>query len=370
MVAATRQQEILSQPNDRSGRNSRGANLSPKELIKTLGPSPDLNLLSGLARQSVVHAKQLDRDLIVNLAHLAAVLESSNIERIKPLDGKIGITAFFEASTRTRLSFESAIQRLDGKVLSVPDGQVTGIAKGESLADIGEMFNSYGDVVVMRHPDGESIDEIEQNLNLPLINAGNGSSQHPSQALLDWYALLKWRPELCTSECPANKRIHLGIVGTPGSMRSVKSFLRMSLTFVGAIEKITIISEMADPVGYDLAEPLENCPIPVSITNDIGEALPELDVVYMNSIAFLGDSYRQLDNRYKLTSDSNFKKDAVILHPLARRDELDESLDDTPRNIYFAQAAGAVFSRQALLICVLDRLNRLEPILSLKAKES
>jgi aspartate carbamoyltransferase catalytic subunit len=75
----------------------------------------------------------------------------------KPLDGKIAITAFFEASTRTRLSFESAVLRLDGKVLSVPDGQVTGIAKGESLADIGEMFNTYGDVVIMRHPDTDSV---------------------------------------------------------------------------------------------------------------------------------------------------------------------------------------------------------------------
>ncbi len=83
---------------------------------------------------------------------------------------------------------------LDGKVLSVPDGQVTGIAKGESLADIGEMFNTYGDVVIMRHPDTNSVDEIRKNLQRPLINAGNGSGHHPTQALIDWYALLKWRP--------------------------------------------------------------------------------------------------------------------------------------------------------------------------------
>ena len=89
---------------------------------------------------------------------------------------------------------------LDGKVLSVPDGQVTGIAKGESLADIGEMFNTYGDVVIMRHPDTDCLDEIRSNLQRPLINAGNGSGHHPTQALIDWYALLKWRPELCSRD--------------------------------------------------------------------------------------------------------------------------------------------------------------------------
>src|SRR5690606_19551650 len=105
----------------------------------------------------------------------------------------IAITGFFEASTRTRLSFESAVLRLDGKVLSVPDGKVTGQAKGESIADIGEMFNAYGDIVIMRHTKTEAVDEILERLRVPLINAGNGTGEHPTQALTDWYALLKWR---------------------------------------------------------------------------------------------------------------------------------------------------------------------------------
>jgi aspartate carbamoyltransferase catalytic subunit len=297
--------------------------------------------------------------MVVDLCRTAALLEATNVEPLKPLDGKIAITAFFEASTRTRLSFESAVLRLDGKVLSVPDGRVTGMAKGESLADIGEMFNTYGDVVIMRHPDTDSVDEIRRNLDLPLINAGNGSGQHPTQALLDWYALLKWRPVLASADCPKNQCIHLGIVGTPGSMRAVKSFLRVSLLFVGAIEKITIVSEMADPVGLDLESAIEDCPVPVEITNDVQEVLSDLDVIYINSIAFLGDSYRELDSRFKLRTDSNLKPDAVIMHPLARRDELDTSLDGTAHNMYFAQAAGAVFLRQALLIAVLGRLDKL-----------
>ncbi len=236
----------------------------------------------------------------------------------KPLDGKIAITAFFEASTRTRLSFESAVLRLDGKVLSVPDGQVTGIAKGESLADIGEMFNTYGDVVIMRHPDTNSVEEMQRNLQRPLINAGNGSGHHPTQALIDWYALLKWRPELCQPAVPGRETHSSGNHGTPGSMRAVKSFLRLSLMFTGAVSRITVISEMADPVGLDLTEPIEESPIPIEVTNDVREVLESLDVVYVNSIAFLGDSYRNLDSRYKLDRTSSLKPSAVIMHPLAR----------------------------------------------------
>jgi len=349
--------------NPRAISNSKGRKLPPATLLDALGQHADLEVLKALEGSSVVHAKQLDRRTIVALAQLSAILECSNIEEHKPLDGKIAITAFFEASTRTRLSFESAIQRLDGKVLSVPDGQVTGIAKGESMADIGEMFNSYGDLVVMRHPETESVDEIQQNLALPLVNAGNGSGQHPTQALIDWYTLLKWRPSLLREDCPAKERIHLGIVGTPGSMRAVKSFLRLSLEFTGAIERITIVSEMADPVGYDLAQPIDESPIPISITNDLQDVIPELDVIYMNSIALLGDSYRQLDARFKLTPDSDLKDGAVLMHPLARRDELDPALDDTAHNLYFAQAAGAVFSRQALLVTLLGRLGRIIDLL-------
>ncbi len=343
--------------------NSKGRRLDPHSLLCLDGRQPndglDREALQNLAGQSILHPRQFDRRCVVAIAQLAARLELRNVELDKPLDGKIAITAFFEPSTRTRLSFESAVMRLDGKVLSVPDGQVTGIAKGESLADIGEMFNTYGDVVILRHPDTDSLEQIQKNLERPLINAGNGSGHHPTQALIDWYTLLKWRPELSSEACPPQRKIHLGIIGTPGSMRAVKSFLGLALLFSNSISKITVVSEMADPVGLDLTGPIEDSPIPIEITNDVQQVISELDVIYVNSIAFLGDSYRNLDGRYKLEKASSMKADAVVLHPLARNDELSEDLDRTQHNLYFAQAAGAVFVRQALLISVLDRLDQL-----------
>ena len=339
--------------------NSRGLKLDPTALIEHLPHDLDLDQLRSLRDRSVIEHTDLPRRDVVELCRLAAHMEASDVASYHPLDGKLVITAFFEPSTRTRLSFESAVARLDGRLLSVPDGKVTGVAKGESLQDIGEMFNSYGDLLVMRHTRTEAVDEVRGGLDLPLVNAGNGSGEHPTQALVDWYALLKWRPELADAEPSADHKIHLGVVGTPGNMRAVKSFVYMTLAFAPAIRKITVVSEMADPFGADLQRAVDQTEIPVEVTNDIRGGLPEFDVIYMNSIALLGDSYKQLGSRYRITTESPLQQGAVVMHPLARRDELDVSLDASPHNLYFAQAAGAVYVRQALLVSLLGRVHRL-----------
>lgn len=346
--------EVLDPPDD-------SASLRP-EALSLLDSGPiNLSVLFELRNQSILEAGQFTHEQVVELCKLAAVLEAIEIAPYHPLDGKIAITAFFEASTRTRTSFESAMLRLDGKIISIPDGKMTGQAKGESLEDIGEMFNAYADLVIMRHTETSAPEQLMRSLRIPLINAGNGTGEHPTQALTDWYALLKWKNDLVNVAPQGEKasRLHLGILGTPGSMRAVKSFLLMSLLFQSHIERVTVISEMADPFGADVTELLSDADIDYEVTNDIQDALPKLDIIYMNSIAFLGDSYKTLDSRYKLNAESELKSDAVILHPLARRDELDTSLDKTVHNLYFSQAHGAVFIRQALLIAVCDRLDML-----------
>lgn len=348
--------------------NPRGQFLEPPEGSSATRPeagglfknSPlDLSCLGEFEGQSILSARQFTFGQVTEIAKLAAVLEKIEITPYHVLDGKIAVTAFFEASTRTRTSFESAMLRLDGKIISIPDGGVTGQAKGESLQDIGEMFNAYCDLVVMRHTDTDCLERIMENLRIPLINAGNGSGEHPTQALADWFALLKWKPELADPKHSDAPKLHLGILGTPGSMRAVKSFLLMALLFKEHIAKVTVISEMADPFGADVTEDLIGAGIEYQVSNDVREHLPTLDVIYMNSIAFLGDSYKSLDSRYKLDSNSPLKKDAVVLHPLARLDELDTSLDKTSHNLYFSQAHGAVYVRQALLMAVLGRLGKL-----------
>lgn len=348
--------------------------IEPPEGSEAIRPEPgnlfesnpiDLNVLGELRGQNILNAGQFTFEQVTELCKFAAVLEKMEIWPYHPLDGKIVVTAFFEASTRTRTSFESAILRLDGKVISIADGSTTGQAKGESLADIGEMFNAYADCVVMRHTKTEAPEEILQNLRIPLINAGNGSGEHPTQALADWFALLKWKPALASPPVVGSVKMNLGILGTPGSMRAVKSFLLMALLFQDHIGKVTVISEMADPLGEEVIQDLTSANIDYEVSNDVREHLPELDIIYMNSIAFLGDSYKNMDSRFKLNSESPIKKSAVILHPLARLDELDTSLDKTPHNLYFSQAHGAVFIRQALLMAVLDRLKAVPNLIDL-----
>ncbi len=348
--------------------------LEPPEGSEAMHPEPadlfesnpvDLSVLRELEGQNILNAGQFSFAQVTELCKLAAILEKIEIWPYHPLDGKIAVTAFFEASTRTRTSFESAILRLDGKVISIADGRMTGQAKGESLQDIGEMFNAYADLIIMRHTETDAPDQILESLRIPLINAGNGSGEHPTQALADWFALLKWKPYLAEPHQGDDPKLKLGILGTPGSMRAVKSFLLMSLLFRDHIRKVTVISEMADPLGADVTEHLEAASIEYEVSNDVREHVPTLDVIYMNSIALLGDSYKTLDSRFKLNSESPLKSDAVVLHPLARLDELDTSLDTTSHNLYFSQAHGAVFIRQALLMSVLGRLKALPNLIDL-----
>jgi aspartate carbamoyltransferase catalytic subunit len=300
----------------------------------------------------VISARQFDRSQIVQLARLAARYETQPQVINRPLTGKILISAFYEPSTRTRLSFESAWHRLGGDVMSITDPLSTGLAKGESLQDIGEMLNHYGDVVVLRDSDEQSVYEMLESLRIPIVNAGNGADEHPTQALADLYALLKWRPGLAF-EGSEKTAARIGIVGVPGRMRTVRSLLILFSRFSDNLGEISIVTDEAEPFEPEQREELEKAGLRFSIHDDLSEVLPTLDVVYINAIAWKKDDYESLGSHFRLDASSPFKPGAIVLHPLARGEELDRSLDATPRNWYFAQARGAVFIRMALLSAVL-----------------
>ena len=337
--------------------NSKGLRLDPQRLLESVGPRIDFDLLEGLGGRSVVSARDFDRTALSELFKFSALLELTEVASHHPLDGKVVVTAFFEASTRTRLSFESAVLRLDGKIVSVAEARTTGVAKKESLADIGEMFNTYGDLVVMRHPETKALEEIRTNLRLPLVNAGNGRGEHPTQAMIDWYTLVKWRPELAHDACPEERRIRLGVVGTPRLMRAVRSFLLMATCFPSAVSELVIVSDSAEPLDPELEDALAKAGLRPQVHHRLLDVLPQLDVVYRNSITTLAAGYAELDQADPLDASSPLRPDAVILHPFARRGELSPELDETPHNLYFAQAASGVFLRQALLIGLLNRVS-------------
>jgi len=328
----------------------------PIGLIDSITENPDP--LVDLASRHIVSARQFDCAKLMQLCRLAAVYETTPALVQAPLRGKILISAFYEPSTRTRLSFESAWHRLGGDIMSITDPASTGIAKGESLQDVAEMFNNYGDMVVIRDSNEHAIYDMLEASRIPIINAGNGTDEHPTQALADMYAIFKWRPELMTDKVPAARRVRVGIVGVPARMRTVRSLLLLMALFPQAFEEVVIISDNDDLFSEGQRKELEGAGLKIRESTSLDSALPDLDVVYINSIAWVGDTYEELGANLQLSTGSPLKPGSIILHPLARGAELSTDLDDTEHNWYFAQARGAVFIRMALLTSITQRIHQ------------
>ena len=323
----------------------------PLELMGATHEEPAI--LADLAYRSIITARQFDREQVVQLCRLAAKYETAQQTSQFPLTGKILISAFYEPSTRTRLSFESVWHRLGGDIISITDPSTTGIAKGESYQDVAEMMNHYGDIVVLRDSNEEAIFEMVESLRIPIVNAGNGTDEHPTQALADMYALFKWRPELITGDVAEKKKITVCIIGVPGRMRTVRSLLYFLALFSDGIKEVIIVCNMKDPFSAGQKEELEKAGLKLNVNPDLDSVLPNSDVVYINAIAWVGDSYEAHGTEYTLDASSPLKKDSIILHPLARGDELSVDLDNTEHNWYFAQARGAVYVRMALLSTIM-----------------
>jgi aspartate carbamoyltransferase catalytic subunit len=229
MVTAT---ERLSNPLDKRPLDLRGFD-RPRRLLKIV--DEDLKPLLELVKRPIITARQFNRAQLLQLSRLAAKFETQQQSISRPLTGRILISAFYEPSTRTRLSFESAWHRLGGDIMSITDATSTGIAKGESYADIAQMLNSYGDLIVLRDANEQSVYEMFEVLQIPIINGGNGCDEHPTQALADLYALLKWNPSAFVE--PRGKApLKLGIVGIPSRMRTVRSLLLLLSRFAEALD--------------------------------------------------------------------------------------------------------------------------------------
>ena len=321
-------------------------------------PAPLLDL----ANRPVISARQFDRATTMQICRLAAQYEVSPARMQLPLAGKILISAFYEPSTRTRLSFESAWHRLGGDVMSITDPASTGIAKGESLADVAEMFNNYGDLVVLRDSSERAIYQMLESLRIPIINAGNGTDEHPTQALADIYTIFKWRPELAATEVAPSARARMGIIGVPSRMRTVHSLLLFLARFSPGFEEVVILAEGDDVFLEGQRDELEAAGLKLRVTDDLTAELPGLDIVYINSIAWVGDTYMKLGEKLQLSAASPLKEGSIILHPLARGEELATDLDATPHNWYFAQARGAVFTRMALMTSLTQRIHQIMDI--------
>ena len=265
-------------------------------------------------------------------------------------NGKILATLFYEPSTRTRLSFESAMMRLGGKVLGFSSGDSSSAKKGESVADTIRMISSYADIAAMRHFKEGAPYVAARYSKIPVINAGDGGHQHPTQTLADMLTIRRKRGQI--------SGVTIGLCGDLKFGRTVHSLIK-SLVRYEDVNFVLISPEELRVPSYILKEVVIPSGYPWQEVRTMEEVLPQLDILYMTRVQrerfFNEEDYVRLKDSYILTQEKlNLgKPDLAVLHPLPRVNEIASEVDEDPRALYFEQARGGVFVRMALILTLL-----------------
>ncbi|TNF67994.1 MAG: aspartate carbamoyltransferase [Gammaproteobacteria bacterium] len=287
-------------------------------------------------------------EFIIQVAHQLKYSPEPNL-----LSGKVIASLFFEASTRTRLSFESAVYRLGGQVIGFSDSGNTSLKqKGESLEDTIIMINGYADAIVIRHPEIGSAKIAATIADIPVINAGDGANEHPTQTLLDLFTINEHHGGL--------DGLHIGLVGDLKYGRTIHSLIK-ALSLFDHIQ-ISLIAEDGFKLPQDLVEFIDQSSMKVDYLDSIEQALPKLDVLYMTRLQRerLGDSTLKVQLKHCITDkliQAYAKESLAILHPLPRLEEIDISVDKLKQARYFQQANNGLFVREALLkLLLIDKI--------------
>ena len=265
-------------------------------------------------------------------------------------DGKILATLFFEPSTRTRLSFEAAMLNLGGHVLGFPSENVSSATKGESVADTIRVVSCYADIVAMRHPKEGAPLRASRYSRIPVINAGDGGHQHPTQTLTDLMTIRRRMGRL--------DDLTIGLCGDLKFGRTVHSLLK-TMARCKNVRFVLISPEELRVPDYIINDVLEANGIPYKETRSLEESMPELDILYMTRVQkerfFNEEDYIRLKNSYILTKEKMnlAKPDMAVLHPLPRVNEIALDVDDDPRAAYFEQVQNGVYVRMALIMTLL-----------------
>jgi len=285
------------------------------------------------------------------LLHILKAAKSMEKEkRSKLLDGKILATLFFEPSTRTRLSFTAAIEQLGGQILGFATSGVSSAKKGESLWDTIKMVDQYADVIVIRHKLEGAARLAAEAASVPVINAGDGANQHPTQTLLDLYTIKKAKGTL--------ENLHIGMVGDLKYGRTVHS-LAIAMSHFKPTFYFIAPDALKMPQKY--LDELKEKKIKFYETSNLTKYSKKLDILYSTRIQqerFPDPvEYKKYKGVYKLNKSllPHIKKDLKIMHPLPRVDEIDKSMDETEHAIYFEQAANGIPIRKALLALLLGK---------------
>lgn len=302
-----------------------------------------------LFNKHIISIPELSRSELELIVDTAARLKAEpNPELLK---NKVVASCFFEPSTRTRLSFETAVERLGGSVIGFDNGGNTSLAKkGETLADSVQVIASYVDAFVMRHPqEGAARLASEFSNGVPIVNGGDGANQHPTQTLLDLFSIYETQGTL--------DNLNVAFVGDLKYGRTVHSLTQALAKFDNV--RFFFIAPDALAMPDYICEELEEAGIKFSMHNNIEEVVPELDVLYMTRVQkerFDESEYAHIKSAYILTAAllEGARENLKVLHPLPRVDEITTDVDKTPHAYYFQQAQNGVYARQALLALVLN----------------
>jgi aspartate carbamoyltransferase catalytic subunit len=299
-----------------------------------------------MKNKSLVSISDFSKDEILRIVELAADFEANPNQKL--LDGKVVASLFFEPSTRTRLSFETAINRLGGRVIGFSDSSSSSTTKGETLKDTMKMVGNYADLIVMRHPLEGSARYASEQSRVPVINAGDGANQHPSQTLLDLYSIKKTQGTL--------ENLTIFMVGDLKYGRTVHSLL-MAMSHFNPVFHFIAPDELTMPDEYKFF--LKQNGIQYFEHKEFDAILDKADILYMTRVQkerFADPmEYEKVKNAYVLRNCmlSNTKDNMRILHPLPRVNEIHTDVDANPKAYYFQQAENGVYARMAIIASIL-----------------
>lgn len=303
-----------------------------------------------MSSRSLVSISDYSKEEILAILDSAASFEA-NPNR-KTLDGKVIATLFFEPSTRTRLSFETAVVRLGGRIIGFSDSATSSSSKGETLNDTILMVGSYADAIVMRHPLEGAARYASEISTVPIINAGDGANQHPSQTLLDMYSIFKTQGTL--------ENLNICLVGDLKYGRTVHSLI-MAMSHFKPTFKFIAPEELKMPEEYKVFCKKNN--INFIESTELNDNFDDSDILYMTRVQKerFQDlmEYEQVKNVYTLKNEmlENTKPNLRILHPLPRVTEIDPDVDSNEKAYYFQQAQNGLYVRQAIVSKVLKIPN-------------
>jgi aspartate carbamoyltransferase len=302
--------------------------------------------------KDILHGNQFSKKDIDAIVKNASFFEKELKRRssINLLRGKILATLFFEPSTRTRLSFETAMLRLGGGVISVASAESSSAAKGETIADTARTVAQYADVIVIRHPRIGSAKEAADAVTIPVMNAGDGAGQHPTQALLDIYTIHK--------ELGSLKKLVVSMAGDLKNGRTVHALVELLSLFQA---RLYFVSPGNLRMPEEITSHLKQKGIEIEETEDLRKAAFNSHLIYMTRIQKERfedlSEYEKVKGHYKIDGEflNRLNKKITILHPLPRVDEIHPEVDSYAGAAYFRQVRNGVFIRMALLAMVLGK---------------